>query len=176
MLIDLTPYWDKIDTHAKEVAPTTCYGKRDGQTDVKKQILDSLVGKAAEFATYVYLQPLYPSLSEPDVAIYKGSKKSWKHDLSTDTFDISVKGQDIRQGKRYGISWVFEKTDKGLIETGRPVRFVFVTVDVEHKNADIKAILPLSALKFDLLKLDYLNRTKKAVYFEQMEGNLWQLP
>ena len=146
--------WTKILEFASKI-DTDHYAVRNGQTNAQKRTIDQMVGKAAEFGAYYTLKDRCPDLPAPDCAIYNTPQKSWKVDLGS----IGVKGQDVRQAKKYGLSWVFERTDRG-----KPAYVVFVAVDVEDKSYRVVKVAKYEDIKFSEMKIQYLRKTKIAVY------------
>jgi hypothetical protein len=161
--------------HAEDVTETTIYAIRNGQTNKTKRIEDALVGKLAEFLTFELLHIYYPTLTKPDVEIYSGRRKSWKPDLETQDFYISVKGQNTQQGKRYGVSWIFERTDSGLKPKDKPTYLSLVSIDLENSMGYLQALINLEKAVFGELKVEWLRATKKAIYFKDLGSDLCQL-
>ncbi len=171
----------KCEKFASEVN-TSFYASR-GQFNAEKRKLDSQIGKMGELAVYYYFTDKEIEVSKPDTKIYKKAEKSWDHDIIGKDFNLHCKSQNISQGLRYGTSWIFENTDKAIFKNIQDNDYVsFISVDLENKTADIKAIIKLTDLhKFSCFKkpkLDYLI-TKSAVYFDDLKTLpkevLWQL-
>jgi hypothetical protein len=160
--------------HSQDI-DTKHYKYRNGQIDSNKRTQDVLVGKLAEFATYAALKNYYPDLTAPDINIYDRKEKSWKSDLETKHFYISVKGQNVDQVKRYGISWVFEKADKGLTKTDKPTYLSLVSIDLNNNIGIIRSILDLKKAVFGLPVCKQHQANKKALYFDRIEGELCHL-
>lgn len=173
---DFTHRLEAIEAYAAIASTTSIYGARDGQFSQTKRKRDEIVGKAAEWVVYDTLVSRFPDLTEPDMNHYTACKKSWKHDLSCSEFYISVKGQDVVQGNRYGTSWVFQRTDKGLIPLEKPTYIACISIDVENHKGIIQAILSLDSVVFGEMKLPQHRKNKVAVYLKDQGENLWQIP
>lgn len=175
MLIKLTPedaakcyeFASKIDTGF--------YATR-GQLNNTKRIRDQFCGKIGELAAYRYFQSKGIELSQPDFEIYGRNKKSWDYDMKGDGINLHCKSQLVEQGNRYGISYIFENTDKHIFKEYSANDYVcFVSVNLEKKEAEIRAVVKLQDLHdkklFALPKLAYL-RTKAAVYYDDLKKSL----
>lgn len=155
-----------------ETIDTGFYATRN-QFNNDKRIKDQIIGKLGELAIFNYFASKDIKISEPDFKIYGKSKKSWDFDLKNADFNIHVKSQSVEQGKRYGISWIFQDQDKHVFKDVSENDYVcFVLVDLANSYADIKSIVKLSDLHTNALfkapKLAYLT-SKKAVYFEDLQ-------
>lgn len=72
----------------------------------EQQILE---GKLGEFAAYQVLKKYYPGISKPDLKIYPPEEKNHGADLTCGDLQFHVKTQHIKQAKKYGFSWMFQK-------------------------------------------------------------------
>lgn len=161
---------------------TGFYASR-GQGNDSKRTKDQVIGKVAEIAAYNYLKSKEIDSSYPDFAIYAKGQKSWAHDMQNLKYNFHIKSQSVEQGKRYGTSFVFEKTDKKIFEKYTEIDYVFfISIDLPNKTADIKSILKLEDLHkhnlFKPMKLAHLT-SKLAIYFddvsETFKDNLYLL-
>lgn len=144
-----------------------------GQFNNEKRIKDQIVGKLAEIVVFSYFKDKGIETTPPDFNIYNKSKKSWDHDISNKDLNLHIKSQSIEQSKKYGTSFVFEKTDKKIFKDYSDKDYVcFVSIDLPNKTAEIKSILKLEDLHkhnlFKPMKLAHLT-TKAAVYFDDVE-------
>ena len=94
---------------------------------------------------------------------------------------FAVKTQELSAEKRYGRSWVFEKTDKEIFEKKDPSLYVVLTsLDLQQNLFYIRGIVQVGFLHSENLfqpmrKANLI--TKRAVYGEGLEGKeLMQLP
>jgi hypothetical protein len=154
---------------------TGFYATRN-QFNKEKRVLDQIVGKVGELAAFSYFKEKGINTTEPDFAIYGKSKKSWDFDLKGKDINLHVKTQAKSQGERYGVSWVFEKTDRHVFRDVSDNDYVcFVSVDLDNKCAEIKSVVALKELHqrelFKPMKLAYLT-SKSAIYFDDLKGSL----
>ena len=164
-----------------ESVDTSHYSKR-GQNNEQKRQKDALVGKLGEFAVYHSLKDKVPKIIKPDVQIYTAKQKSWDFDLKGDSVNLHVKTQDVEQGEKYGVSWIFQygngknqNYDKEIFDKITPNQYIaFVSLSLKENFAIIRAITKLEFLHdkklFGLPKLEYLQQAnKKAVYLKDIE-------
>lgn len=170
-----------------ESVDTSHYSKR-GQNNEQKRQKDALVGKLGEFAVYHSLKDKVPNIIKPDVQIYAAKQKSWDFDLKGDSVNLHVKTQDVEQGEKYGVSWIFQygngknqNYDKEIFDKITPNQYIaFVSLSLKENFAIIRAITKLEFLHdkklFGLPKLEYLQQAnKKAVYLKDIERYSEQL-
>jgi hypothetical protein len=170
----------KINQFAESINTGFYSSRNQGNND--KRITDQKCGKFGEYGVFFYLKSKNINVSEPDCKIYKVREKSWSPDLKiidTDT-NIHVKSQSIQSGKRYGVSWVFQKNDKHVFNTDSNNQYVsFVSVDLIKNECDIKSIVKLDILHnenlFKAPKLDYLKKNKCAIYYNDIKNKLFNI-
>ena len=89
-----------------------------GEKVATKAFFDIVNGKCGEFAAYNALCAVFPQVSEPSLEIFEKRRKSYDADLvvrdkdGTVLMNVHVKTQTADSIKRYGKSWLFQKTDK----------------------------------------------------------------
>jgi hypothetical protein len=160
-----------------ENVDTSFYSSRN-QWDENKRKADSYIGKLGELLIYNYLKPKYPEISYPDFNIYKPREKSWDYDLKHPFFNLHVKSQESIQSAKYGVSWIFQNTDKHIFKEYSDKDYVgFVGINILNKSGEIKAIVQLKLLHENLLfKLPILEKLQKAnklaVYYKDLEEKL----
>lgn len=190
MIIKFTPEQIQECLDFAEKIDTSFYAKRS-QTDNDKRKQDQIVGKLGEIAVYTSLKDKYPDISYPDFKIYEKKDKSWDFDLKAADKNIHTKSQNIKQSKKYGESWIFQKGngsnrnyDKEIFDRLSPNQYVaFVLVDLAKYEAEVKAIVTLDFLhKKDLFRPPVLEKlrfaNKMAVYYKDMKeypNLLWAL-
>lgn len=171
---------DKCKSFSESV-DTSFYARRS-QFNEEKRKKDSFVGKLGEIAVYNYLKSKINNLNYPDLNIYSAREKSWDFDLKGESVNLHVKTQDLEQGERYGVSWIFQygngknsHYDKEIFDKLTPNQYVaFVSLCLHEKYAIIRSIVNLDFLHenklFGLPKLDHLKKAnKKAVYLKDIE-------
>lgn len=170
-----------------ESVDTSHYSKR-GQNNEQKRQKDALVGKLGEFAVYHSFKDKVSNMTQPDVQIYTAKQKSWDFDLKGDGVNLHVKTQDIEQGEKYGVSWIFQygngksqHYDKEIFDSLTPNQYIaFVSLSLKDNFAIIRAVVKLEFLHekklFGLPKLEHLQKAnKKAVYLKDIERYLTEL-
>jgi len=161
---------------------TTLYARRN-QSDNEKRKKDAKIGKMGEIAVFNFLKEKYPTLTSPDFNIYSAKEKSWDFDLKATNFNVHVKTQDYMQGLKYDESWIFQNEDKHIFKEYSDNDYVvFVTVNLQKKEAEIRGICKLKLLHdnslFALPKLLQLQNNKRAVYLKDLENHqkdMWSL-
>ena len=159
---------------------TSFYSTRN-QHNKDKRTRDSLIGKLGEIAVYQTLLPKFPKITQPDFKIYKPKEKSWDFDLKDSSFNLHIKTQDVKIGKKFGTSWIFQSQgfsyDKEIFDRTSPNQHVaFVSLDLDSKLAYIRAIVSLDFLhdnaQFEEPAVHQLRGIKKAVYWEKLQEKL----
>ena len=171
---------DKCKTFSENV-DTSFYARRSQHNEEKRK-KDALIGKLGEIAVYNILKNKITNLNYPDLNIYSASKKSWDFDIKGDNVNLHVKTQDIEQGEKYGVSWIFQygngknsHYDKEIFDNLTPNQYVaFVSLSLQENFAIIRTIVKLDFLHenklFGLPKLEHLQKAnKKAVYLKDIE-------
>lgn len=150
---------------------TRFYASR-AQFNNEKRIKDQIVGKLSELVAYRFLDSKGIKTSEPDFKIYEKKDKSWDFDMKSKEYNFHVKGQNIEQGRRYGVSWIFQDGDKHIFKEYSDKDYVcFVSIDLEKKIGEIRGVVSIPELHkrklFKMPKLEYL-KTKRAVYMADL--------
>ncbi len=164
-----------------QAVDVSLYAARN-KSSLDKRIFDSFLGKLGEIAIYNYLKDKIEDLSYPDMKIYKTSEKSWDFDLKGKGCNIHVKSQDIAQGEKYGVSWIFQygngknrNYDKEIFDQISPDQYVaFVSVNPKENSAIIRSICKLNFLhEKNIWKEPVLQHlkiaNKLAVYLKDLE-------
>jgi hypothetical protein len=152
---------------------TSFYATRN-QLNNEKRKRDQIIGKLGEFAVKELLANKYPDLSDPDLKIYSARKKSWAFDLSSSSINLHVKSQDIIQGSKYGVSWIFQVGDKEVFNPSTESSVAFTSVNLSAGTVDLLGVVKVSTLHdqklFKLPKLEYLQKMNKlAVYYDDLK-------
>jgi hypothetical protein len=134
---------------------------------------DIVVGALSEIAVYKLLREAGRDVSKPDFAIYETRKKSYEADLCDSQRHFHVKGQGRVSAKRYGISWLFQKSDKIVKEPVLNHYIVPTNVDLDSNEVTVYGIISTTAIHshkcWGECKLDWLNKTKCALYLKDLE-------
>ena len=96
-----------VDFANKQLKTSKALYTYRGENKKEKIVYDIIVGKLAELAVTKFLK-----CSKPDFTIYERRKKSYSPDLRLGNLRIHVKGQSEESVKRYGHSWLFQRSDQ----------------------------------------------------------------
>lgn len=172
------------DNFGDQCQKTTEYYHNRWQSNSNKISQDHANGKIGEGVAFAFLKQYFPNISRPDMKIYRSSGKSWQSDLTDPVNNIhfAVKTQEINQAVRFGMSWVFQKTDKEVYGNSCDRLYVcLVTIDRECSYAIVDAVVKCNWLHshkmFKPLKISCLNSNKQAIYYEDfvIESDMCQL-
>lgn len=166
---------DKCKKFAQErMNDSAAHYRYRGEHNFDKMVEDIIAGTMGEFAVYKYLKSIDMPCTAPDLTIYKARKKSYSADLSTNSFNIHVKSQSVKSIKRYGKSWLFQKSDKIVKDPSLEDLLAFTSVDLENNTVEILGFLsPIELNKKNLwgeCKVPKYRHTKLAVYLEDLEN------
>ena len=133
---------------------------------------DIVVGALAELAVYRFLKEQGIKTNRPDFKIYEKGQKSFNPDLTDGTRHFHVKGQSISSAKRYGNSWLMQRSDKLTKEPTRYHYIVPTEVNLRTNEVIIFGVISFTALHhnqcFMDCKLEQFNRTKTAIYLDSL--------
>jgi hypothetical protein len=156
---------DKCTAFAQECAQTNKYYASRGQANLDKIVQDIITGKLGEFAAYELLSSKFSDTTLPDLEIYRGGRKSHSADLTAGGHNFSVKTQSFESIKRYGVSWLMEKSSLPKFEG----HYVILCVQLENNCILIQNVVQFS----DMLavqaepRLKHL-KSKCAFYYNDM--------
>jgi len=147
----------------------SCYRRR-GEARKQKMQLDIQQGTIAEWAVYNLLVDKALDVNEPDMTIHKIKNKSFGPDLSDGKLNFHVKTQPIESSKRYGYSWLFQKTDKVFIN---PTDNDFLVLTSSYfDQVEIMGIIKIKDLVEGCLisapKVPRYQYTKVAIYYDEI--------
>jgi len=100
-----------------------------GESKSSKMVDDIVIGTLGEWGVYKFLRGMGFDVKKPDMRIYEKKRKSFASDLSCSDFNYHVKSQGLTSFKRYGASWLLQRTDKIVVTEDRKELLVFVNVD-----------------------------------------------
>ena len=159
----------KLRTKDSEV-----YKKRGGYKE-----LDILCGALGEMAVYTLLRTQDIPVNKPDLTIHEATDKSFKADLFDGTNHYHVKSQTIESVKKYGTSWLLQRTDPLLNKDLENHYLVLTVVDYKSGEVDIYGVIDINLiLQKKLLgecKLEWFAKTKVAIYWSDIVDNLTEL-
>jgi hypothetical protein len=137
---------------------------------------DITIGAAAEIGCYKMLRDFGFKVSYPDFEIYDKGRKSFEADLMDSNRFFHIKGQSRLSAERYGASWLLQKQDPMIKVPQKGHYIIPCIVDYEKKSVYIYACVPLLTLVgedlFGHLKIEYLNKTKVAIYLRDLTRGL----
>ena len=146
-----------------------------GEKRIEKIRDDIITGKMGELAACKYLKILGYKSNKPDFEIYKGRRKSFEADLITKCGKyIHVKSQGKESLKRYGASWLLQKSDPIVKESLEDHYILMISVcDLEAVVLGICKVSELHSKDlFGEPKVFTYQRTKKALYLSDIEGKI----
>lgn len=156
---------EKIEAFAADCVKTNRYYALRGQSHIPKITNDIIVGKMGEWAAYEFLKAKYEGVTEPDLKIYVGGRKSHSPDLTAGSVLFSVKTQTLESVKKYGMSWLWEENSLDKFEHD----YVILCLQVEPTLMLIQNVIPFSELMQSKSKprLKHL-KSKCAVYYQDV--------
>lgn len=141
-----------------------------GELRERKIYEDLRTGALAEWAAYFLMKDYLPGLTEPDMTIHEKRRKSYAPDLVSDEYDFHIKGQSFLSSERYGMSSLFQQSDKLLLSPTD--RDVLVMCVVEKTYVDIKFLGKikdvLEAKCVGVPKIQRYGVTKYAIYLDDL--------
>jgi len=156
----------------KEFAEKCCptnqneYARRN-QNNIEKIKKDIRIGKMGEFAVYyMMLKKEAKGITKPDLEIYENNKKSFDSDLKCGNYNFHIKSQCLESASKFGISWMFQKTDPLIKKASEYDYFIGTTVNEDSNKIDIVLKKPVKDLIFGEPIVDILKKTKVCVYLK----------
>lgn len=142
-----------------------------GEQSTSKIMDDLLIGAVGEYGSYQFLKMQGIKVSKPDMTIYDKANKSYKADLITDKYDIHVKSQGLASVKRYGNSWLLQKSD--AIVNSPTDRDILLLTNVSGNRVDILGLVLAADLKAEgchqECRVWRYRETKIALYFDNIK-------
>ena len=136
-----------------------------GENSKLKMREDIIIGKLAEVGACKYFKS-----KKPDFTIYERKKKSYGPDLRLGNLRVHVKGQSEESVKRYGHSWLFQRSDQ-IVRNATPYDVIVLTsVSVRKLEVHIlKLIRAREINKWGECKVPQYRHTKVALYLEEIK-------
>lgn len=161
--IEIPQYWvNKCLQFAEDCIESSkaLYAYRGAsKTDKIKE--DIYIGKMGEVGVYLSHKADDKICSKPDFKIYKGRRKSFDADLFMNERAIHVKSQSSESARRYGNSWLFQRSDPVYIN---PNDDLFYGTMVQDKTVFFIKKCKINELLFEECKLEWFRKTKIAIY------------
>lgn len=173
-------YWHKCRLYAEEEFSTVQKTRQQrGQSNPRRIIHQTAVGKMGELMACDYLRGLGYECTDPDFQVYKARQKSWDSDMYltlTHRHKVACKAQDEESARRFGQSWIFQKGGHGfghtdpVIQKGESLS-VFVSLNLKEKTAEVRGPFRMCDLRplFKPPRIERLRFSKVALYWEDMK-------
>lgn len=151
-----------------------------GEKNMSKMEEDIIIGTLGEYAVYNYLKSKGYKCSRPDLKIYEKKRKSFDADLKVSSMGfkpyvrhVHVKSQSLNSVKRYGQSWLFQKSDSLVANPEKSDIMIFTNVCPTTWEVNIVGIVhPRLVTELGLwgeCKVWSYRKTKVAIYLEDLE-------
>ena len=125
------------------------------------------MGSVGEYGVYKHLQSNGIDVCKPDLKIYEARNKSFDADLFNDDVKIHVKSQSVASAKRYGNSWLLQRSDRVTKDPGANEYFAFTNVD--GRDVTILGIVKCR----DIIKKELLDECKVPSYRHSKYALYW---
>lgn len=163
--------------HQRVNGSKDCYAYR-GEANVSKIEEDIIIGAMGEYAVHNMIKGNGGlKCSKPDLKIYEKRRKSFDADLTAfnkvETFKIHVKSQSLKSEKRYGQSYLFQRSDKLISSPKVEDVMAFCTVDVKNETVEVVGFVN-SKIMIDMqlmgeCEVPRYRHSKVAVYLKDLE-------
>ena len=136
-----------------------------GESSKLKMREDIIIGKLAEVGACKFFKS-----RKPDFTIYERSKKSYSADLKLGNMRIHVKSQSKLSVKKYGHSWLFQRSDQ-IVRNATPFDFLVLTsVDLDKLEVTILKIIRAREInKWGECRVPRYRHSKVALYLKEIE-------
>jgi hypothetical protein len=147
--------------------------KYRGEQNESKIKQDIIIGKLGEIAVYQYLKEKEYEANRPDFTIYNRVNKSFAADINCGSYDIHVKSQGVESARRYGNSWLLQRSDKLIKSPHKDEFLAFTNVDLDSMSVNILGIIRAKdIIDYNLLdecRVPRYRHTKVALYWEHIQ-------
>lgn len=140
----------KVMRFAEKVSMTTDYSDC-GQNNFNIKVYQHYVGKLGELAVYLYLKDEH-DITEPDFKIYKAKDKSWDSDLKVEDKCLSIKSQDIKSAKKFGLSWTFQHIKGGRSDSSIKKNIIVIPTLYDNTYYNDLRIIIFPSIKINDVK------------------------
>lgn len=163
---------ESVYKRAKEFASNRMKGsntlyKFRGESNEEKMYEDILVGLVGEWGVYEYLKKKGIEVNKPDMNIYTSRNKSFNADFRSETDAYHVKSQTVASIKKYGHSWLLQRTDRIVKQPAENDHFVFTKVD--GREVEILGLYKCKNIVYGECKVPRYRFSKIAVYLEEQK-------
>jgi len=162
--------------HKRVKGSSALYSSR-GEKNLSKMEEDIIIGTLGEYAVQYYCKTIGLKCTRPDLKIYENRRKSFDADLTSVVRDkeikLHVKSQSTNSIKRYGLSWLFQKSDSLVKSPDDEDMMVFCSVDPKVWEVTIVGFVhPKLVCELGLwgeCSVPYYRHSKLAIYLEDLE-------
>ena len=163
-------YREKAEAFATARCPDVgLYEKRGG---FKRE--DIVVGALGEMAVYKFLTTQRFKVNRPDFTIH--SKKSYDADLSDLKRNFHVKAQSMSSRKKYGASWLMQRSDPIIVKPVTNNYLVPCNVDLNTNWVEVHGLLSIPQLVakdcIEECSVPWFRKYKVALYMETINLKL----
>lgn len=134
---------------------------------------DIVTGALGEIAVYKLLRANGFKASKPCFEIYSKGKKSYSADIVDEKRSFHVKSQSLSSEKKYGSSWLLQRTDKLLTKEQKSHYVVPCTVDLDTNEVKIFCVANIETVKKNHMigecKVPWFTRYKVALYWNDLK-------
>lgn len=139
---------------------------------------DIVAGAMGEMAVYLWLtKEMGYNVENPDLTLH--SKKSFGADLSDGTYCFHVKSQTDTSARKYGQSWILQKSDKLVTEPKPRHYLVLCQVQIDTGIVQILSCVSGIAIAKNMAwgkpKLEWFRKTKVALYLSDIKKKVGKL-
>jgi hypothetical protein len=150
-----------------------------GESNMSKMKEDIVIGTFGEFGVYDYMVSKNYDCSDPDLKIYEKRKKSFDADLVSGEINIHIKSQGVSSAKRYGNSWLLQRSDSLVKNPSDKDLICFTSVNLDTREVIILGFIWAKDIvdndRFAECKVWKYRTTKVALYFKDLEDLVTQL-
>lgn len=136
---------------------------------------DILVGALAEVGVYKLLKEYGFDVTPPDFSIHNVEKKSFNADLIAGQRHFHIKGQSLSSARKYGSSWLMQRTDPLFNLEQRGHYLVPTNVDIDameviiHGFFNFSTVLHYEGVCISECAVPSFRKTKRAIYLENLD-------
>jgi hypothetical protein len=149
-----------------------------GETNSSKMKDDIIIGTMGEMGVNKYMVDKGYECSEPDLKIYENKRKSFDADLFSGDIKIHIKSQGVESAKRYGNSWLFQRSDSLVKDPSEHDLICFTNVNLETREVTILGFCWAKDIvdnnRFAECRVFRYRNTKVALYLKDLEDLTFQ--
>jgi len=136
---------------------------------------DVLTGALGELAVYKLLKSRSIKTNKPDLTIH--TSKSYDSDLTDGTNSYHIKSQSTESVRRYGESWLMQRSDPLFKDVPFKQYMIPTVVDLEGGTVEIYGVMNFKTIiEKELVgecALEWFRKSKVAIYLKDLETLTW---